>query len=113
MPPPAAELVDPDDFDAPTVRRSRREARAAVKWATIQLALVLFPAALLLDGGQAFRACAVAGLTSWATTAMILVRRGGSLTRPDLLVIRYGFWFFLALVVALAPFVHELIRLWK
>ena len=74
----------------------------------IQLPLLLL-AALLLDGGRAFSMICVAMLAYWSATVGIIIRRPREPKASDLVFIRWGPLFVLAIAGLLAPIVWLLI----
>jgi len=90
----------------PKVADSYRE---PIKVAVVQQIIFLVLTALLLDGGQTFRACCITAIVHWVCIAMILVRRPIHPTRIDILLIKYGFLPLAFVVGRMAPFIHNLI----
>ena len=81
----------------------------AITTAVVQQAVVLSFTSLLLDGGRVCRFCVVAALASWVGTLVIMLRRPKQPTNPDLAFVKFGFWFAIAVVIAIG-FVVDLGR---
>jgi hypothetical protein len=62
----------------------------AFRLALIEQVLLLGLSSLMLDGGRAFRICAIAVLAYWATSLVLAWRRPTAPTRFDLAFLRYG-----------------------
>lgn len=58
---------------------------------------------LVLDGGQMLRAFGVAFLGQWAMVAIMLLRRPLQPTKLDLLIVRYGIFPLLIVVIVFGP----------
>ena len=63
-----------------------------IKIAVVQQVVILFLAALVLDGGVMLRIATVAAAGSWAFNIVIVARRPRSPTPTDVLIVKYGFW---------------------
>ena len=77
----------------------------AIKSALVQQIVILFLAALLLDGGQFLHIAMLAFLGHWITIAMVILRRPRSPTPGDLLIVRYGYPIILLAVAVFGPIV--------
>jgi hypothetical protein len=63
-----------------------------IKAAIAQQVVILFLAALVLDGGVMLRIATVAVAGSWAFSIVIMAHRPTSPTPTDVQIVKYGFW---------------------
>jgi len=68
-------------------------------WAAVQQAVVLVFAALILDGGLTLRFCVAAAILSWICVLVVMIRHPKEPTWLDLGIVKYGFWFAVALIL--------------
>ena len=101
------ELHEPPTVGQPaTVSNAKQSGYGrAIIVAMVQQAIVLVLAALMLDGGRLLRAFAGALIASWAVTLLVMLRYPERPTPLGAVVVKYGFWLAIFLVLLLGPLV--------
>jgi hypothetical protein len=63
----------------------------SARFALIQQAIVLVLSAGMLDGGELAQICFYAFVAFWGGTGVLVARRGATITRADILLIRWSY----------------------
>jgi hypothetical protein len=102
-------LTEPTDVEG-VVPAAPRRTSPFIRAAGLQLCLTVLTL-LVLDGGDLANVFVRASMAYWAGVLLIIARRRNSLTRTDLMYLKYGLLVALAISLPIAQYLVELVGL--